>query len=146
MLEVKNDGNLPAYVTVLNLRSDGLVGPAWPQKGQGQGVSDDENLVKNDGKWHRIGGRYIFVVEDLPGIESFRAIATSKKSDFSNLIDPALSRGESIVRSAMDPGKSPLFRRFLRINDRIRFRSNLANVDSPAAWATATVSFEVVRP
>ncbi len=145
MLEVKNDGLQSAYVTILNLRSDGLVGPAWPQKGAGQGVADDENLVKNDGEWHRIGGKYIFVVEDLPGIESFRAIATSEKSDFSNLIDPELKRGE-LYRSAMDPGRSPLYRRFLRINDRKNFRSGLANVDSPAAWATAVFSFEVVRP
>jgi hypothetical protein len=58
MLEVKNVGTDPAYVTVLDLRPDGKIGPLWPHP-RAQG----DNYVPNDGHWQRVKEPFVFRIE-----------------------------------------------------------------------------------
>jgi hypothetical protein len=138
-LEVKNCGLMNAYITILNVLGNGRIGPAYPQVSQQGTMSDDYNLFKNDGKWHRLPDDYIFVIDDVAGRESFKAIATSQPSDFSPLIDPTLLRGPE-SQSINDKTKSPLYRRLSKIG---KTRSSIEKMDAPKAWATATAEFEI---
>jgi metacaspase-1 len=139
MLEVRNTGDSPAHVTILNLRSDGKVGPGWPQ--QLGNIPPPDNLIKNDGRWVRIKEPYVFRISEPVGLESFRAIATREPTDFTPLIDeellkrgdPGTPRGENAARSILG--------RLLTANQQGR-RSGI-NMAPPPAWATATVHFMI---
>lgn len=88
-LEFLNTGILPVYVTVLDLRSDGSIGPLWPHPGIPLGNAE-ENLIKvsTDGKWRRLPWQFTIKITEPFGPEMFKAIATRAPADFSALIDP----------------------------------------------------------
>lgn len=136
MIELRNPGALDAYVSVLNLLSDGTVGPLYPHPR----VRVHDNKVAADGKWHRIGYPFVFKIEGPFGRETFRAIATREPADFSPLLDREhvieRERGEDPVKA-----KSPLAKLLLAAT--MGRRASLGEV-VPTDWATATVSFEVV--
>ncbi len=100
MIEIKNTGDVPAYVTVLDLRENGAIAPLYPYPG----VPIQENRfdVRTDqnGKniWQRIPMPFVFVLDrsapDKPEeMEVFKAVATSTKADFSSLLQEANKRG-----------------------------------------------------
>lgn len=137
MLEVRNVGSEPAYVTVLDLRPDAKIGPLWPHP-RAQG----DNFVPNDGQWHRVKEPFIFRIEPPAGLETFKAIATREPTDFSPLLDPELAtRGTTPKdQKGLNAERSPLGR-ILRAAQQGK-RAGLA-VEPPRAWATAAVTFTV---
>jgi hypothetical protein len=49
-IELKNDGEKDAFVTVLDLLNDGTIRPIWPYPG----IKVQENRIPADKKWHRL--------------------------------------------------------------------------------------------
>ena len=139
MLEVRNTGESPVYVTILNLRSDGKVGPGFPQKLGNLPASD--NRIKNDGEWKRIAKPYVFRITEPVGAESFKAIATLEPTDFTPLIDAKFLQRSSSEKSELEKNaeKNPLGKVFLALSEGKRSGS----ADAPPEWTTATVTFLV---
>jgi len=140
MIEVRNTGQEPAYVTILNLTSDGKVGPGWPQ--QIPGLPPQENRIKNDGEWVRIPEPYVFRVEGPAGLESFKAIATREPTDFTPLIDEELLRGQRGPNSLDARGQNAFNSTLgkLLLSSQQGRRSSIAGA-APPAWATASFNF-----
>ena len=145
MLEVRNIGNEPAYVNILNLRTDQLIGPGWPQNLPVYS-SQNDNLIPNDHKWRRIGLPYVFRTEKPAGQESFRAIATQVPIDLSRLIDQETyskrgSRGgdDVLIRGSL----SSVLGRIIYHNQK-GTRSGVAS-SIPELWSTASATFDVLE-
>lgn len=140
MIELKNSGSEDAYVTVLNLRSDGRVGPGWPQPLPNFPAQD--NKLK-PGQVLRIREPYVFRIEEPLGQESFRAIATRTPTDFTPLIDAELiKRGDPTGERGGNAARSPLGRILKAAQTGKRSGINMA---VPPSWATATVTY-TIRP
>lgn len=131
-LEIKNTGDQPVWVTVLNLRSDGRIGPAFP-------LDNADNEIA-PGKTLRLD--YAFRITAPYGEESFTAIVTTKATDFTPLIHPDLrTRGPESERGKT-ASESPLGK-MLRMAGEGKRGDPTA---PPAAWATTSVMYVVVRP
>jgi len=89
--EIENLGDDEVWVTVLDLRPDGLVGPVYPYPD----VSVGENKVPPGSTVQLPWRDYLFRIDPSVGLEMFRVIATAEPSDFSVFIDPETVRGES---------------------------------------------------
>jgi hypothetical protein len=138
MIELKNSGPEDAYITVLNLRSDGKVGPGWPQ--QIPNLPAQDNRLKA-GQVLRIGEPYVFRITEPLGQESFRAIATRTPTDFTPLIDAdLLKRGDPVDERGGNAARSPLGR--ILKAAQVGKRSGI-NMAVPPAWATATVTYTI---
>jgi len=136
MLEVENQGELDVYVTILNLRSDGKIGPGFPQTVAGT----PDNLIKR-GSTVRLPIPYVFVVTEPLGEESFRAIATIEPTDFTPLIDEELIRRDAgLSGRGGNAADSPLGK-ILRAA-KTGTRSPLA-ASAPPSWATSSFTFFV---
>jgi Caspase domain len=85
MLELMNSGPQDAYVTVLDLRSDGTIAPLWPHPSIPFGNAND-NKISHDGVWHRVPFPFVIQIGKPFGPEVFKAIATTYPSDFSPLL------------------------------------------------------------
>jgi hypothetical protein len=91
---VRNTGLKPAYVTILDLQSDGIVNAMWPTP-----QDQTSNYVPNDGLWHKTltypdDHSPVWAAIGPPiGQESVVAIATLEKSNFSFLDNTSRSRG-----------------------------------------------------
>lgn len=133
-LKIQNTGEKDVYVTVLNLSSNGKIGPAFP-------VGNTDNLIKA-GTTYTIP--YPFKITEPFGQESFRAIITAEQTDFTPLIDPELlirsSRGSFDTRGGRNAFNSPLGKILKSATDGKRAEIGSA----PASWATTTVTFFVV--
>jgi subtilisin family serine protease len=133
MLEIKNTGSTPAYVTVFDLRSDGLIAPLFPHPS----IKVYDNKISVSEHWQRIPLPFIFHIEKPYGAEIFKAIATRDKTDFSMLLD-----AETLARSSdTEAARSPLGQLLKAVST--GQRGALAAVP-PAGWATASTSFKVV--
>jgi subtilisin family serine protease len=133
MLEIKNTGSAPAYVTVFDLRSDGLIAPLFPHPS----IKVYDNKISVSDHWQRIPLPFIFHIEKPYGAEIFKAIATRDKTDFSMLLD-----AETLARSSeTEAARSPLGQ--LLKAAATGQRGGLAAVP-PAGWATASTAFKVV--
>jgi hypothetical protein len=140
MIELKNSGSEDAYVTVLNLRSDGRVGPGWPQ--QIPNLPAQDNRLKA-GQVLKIGEPYVFRITEPVGQESFRAIATRTPTDFTPLIDAdLLKRGDPVDERGGNAARSPLGRILKSAQAGKRAGINMA---VPPSWATATVTYTIKR-
>jgi len=135
MLELRNTGQADCYVTVLDLRSDGLVGPLWPYPG----ITVD-NKTKADREWHRIREPFIFRIREPYGTEIYKAIATLEPTDFSPLLDDRTAR-----EGARPPGADSPLGRLLRQAVSNTRGTELAGSISPQSWATTAVMFEIGR-
>ncbi len=141
IIELMNPGRADAYATVLDLRGDGRVGPLWPDPSE----RNDNNMVPADSKWRSVpiaapASPWIFVVENTPGREVIKVIATREQTDFSPVLDPEMVRG---ARDGTEPAaaKTPLGRLLKAAT--AGQRAARASVD-PAEWATASTMFRVV--
>lgn len=131
-LEIKNTGTKPVFVTILNLRTDGKIGPAFP-------IGNTDNEIA-PGMTFKVPDS--FQMSEPFGEESFRAIVTSVKTDFTPLIDASLlSRGPQTdgERNALS---SPLGMIFQNAASGKRGDP----VAAPASWATSTVTYFIVPP
>jgi len=154
-LEFLNTGTLPVYVTVLDLRSDGSIGPLWPHPDIPLGNAE-ENLIKvsTDGKWQRLPWQFTIKITPPFGPEMFKAIATRKPADFSALIDPPTAsrsirgggmrgneRGAAEARTEI--GQLLLSAAAPKLTRGELPFMNLASVSvSPMNWATTEITFE----
>ncbi|HSF23425.1 MAG TPA: caspase family protein, partial [Blastocatellia bacterium] len=80
MLEVRNTGTQPAFVTILDLRSDGRIAPMWPHPNVPVGKSG-ENRVPPDRNWVLIPLPCVFRIKEPLGPELFKAIVTLDEAD-----------------------------------------------------------------
>ncbi|MBU0741541.1 caspase family protein [bacterium] len=136
MLELRNTGFLDAYVTVLDLRGEGEIGPLWPYPG----LRVQDNRIVADGQWVRIPAPFIFRIDGPSGAEMFKAIATAEPADFSPLLDRDAIRDLERNRSAGPrDDESPLGQLLRAATLGERSTTSVA----PGKWATATVSFIV---
>ena len=134
-LEITNKGKEAVYVSILDLRSDGKVGPAFPNTNS---TDINKNLIPADGKPHVAN---LFKITEPLGMESFRAIVTKTPTDFTPLIDPELIRtGSRGGERGENAAKTPLGR--ILINAQAGKRSE--SVMLPASWATETLNFFIV--
>ncbi|MBC8423731.1 caspase family protein [bacterium] len=138
MLELRNTGYVDAYVTVLDLRGEGEIGPLWPYPG----VRVQDNRILADGAWVRIPPPFVFRIEGPAGAEMFKAIATAEPADFSPLLDRDAIRLQERQRTAGTPREESPLGQLLRA-------ATLGERSSPSVapgkWATATVSFVVTE-
>ena len=92
MLEVRNTGTQAAFVTILDLRSDGSIGPMWPHPKVPVG-SSGENKIPADGKWRLVPLPFVFRIKEPLGPELFKGIVTMEEADYSPLVDEETVRG-----------------------------------------------------
>jgi hypothetical protein len=154
-LEFLNTGNLPVYVTVLDLRSDGTIGPIWPHPCVKFGNAG-ENLIEisHDGKWKRLPWRFTIEIQPPYGPEMFKAIATKDPAEYSALIDPPRAgrraRGNAVSDRGARESKTPLGQLLLGAAAPMLTRGdppfiNFASISvRPMNWATVEFSFEAV--
>ncbi|MCA1605611.1 MAG: DUF4384 domain-containing protein, partial [Acidobacteria bacterium] len=157
-LEFLNTGTLPVYVTILDLRSDGTIGPLWPHPDIPLGNAE-ENLinVSHDGKWRRLPWQFTIKITPPFGPEMFKAIATRKPADFSALIDPPTAnrsvRGGGMrgndrgaAEANTEIGQLLLSAAAPKLTRGDLPFMNLASISvSPMNWATTEITFEA-RP
>ncbi|MCU1267897.1 MAG: hypothetical protein JWM21_4215 [Acidobacteria bacterium] len=156
-IEFLNTGSLPVYVTVLDLRSDGTIGPLWPNPEVPFGNAE-ENLIKvsGDKKWQRLPWQFTIKITEPFGPEMFKAIATRNPADFSALVDPPTAarsirggmRGQE--RGAAE-AKTEIGQLLLSAAGPQLTRGDLPFMNlgsiavSPMNWATTEITFEA-RP
>lgn len=132
--EIDNLGDEDVWVTVLDLRPDGLVGPVYPYPD----VTVGENMVEHGTTVRLPCDDYTFQIKGPEGVELFRVIATEEPSDFSVFIDPQTVRGED----APQP-RSPLE----RLLHAATLGTRAAGVPvAISEWATDTVVVRVTEP
>jgi len=138
MLEIENQGELDAYVTVLNLQANGKIGPGFPQNVPGT----PDNFIKRGTKL-LLPLPYVFIITEPTGEESFRAIATVEPTDFTSLIDEDLiTHGGSRGPRGDNAADSPLGKILLAA--RTGQRTGLA-ISVPPSWATSSVTYLVKK-
>ena len=128
-IEVRNVGNEDAYVSVLDLQSDGTVDQLWPDPQHP--ITDNFIPHGNPNKWYKLwvdspGTPWPIQLGKPYGAEIFKAIATREHVDFQML------RGKSTPSTPLDE----LLKAAVagtRAHAAVR----------PSAWATATVPFDV---
>ncbi|MBX7173266.1 MAG: caspase family protein [Pyrinomonadaceae bacterium] len=133
-LEIRNNGNQDAWITVLDLTADGKISPMFPHPR----VSSSDNKIIADGKWKRLPLPFVFRITPPFGKEIYKAIATVEPTDFSPLLDEKIVRGDNErVRKATQNPLGKILR-----SATLATRSEIGN-STPPNWATAEVSFEV---
>lgn len=135
-LEVRNKGYLDAYITILDLTSDGKIGAMYPHPS----VAMPDNKIPADGEWRRLPLPFVFKITPPAGTEIYKLIATRNPIDFSPLLDPQIVRDQTDarVRRALENPLGKILRAAT-----LAQRSNVGNV-APPDWSAATVRFEVV--
>ena len=128
-LEIRNTSDRPLWVTILNLRSDGRIGPAFPMYNADNKIAPQTTFKIP----------YPFRFREPFGEESFRAIVTANQTDFTPLIDQRLLRGDEPLPTR-NAAASPLGA-ILRQAAVGRRGDPIA---PPATWATAHVTFYIV--
>ena len=135
-VEVRNSGDLPLYVTVLNLTSAREVVQVWPSPTAGQAESGNYLEAAREGQPTVLKHALYFQAEPPLGQESFMVIGTTTPTDFSPLLQsPTRSPGN---RSQ----KSPLGRR-LSAFQRTRSGGSDEKLDVPPDWTTKVASFMI---
>lgn len=144
MIEIKNVGDVPAYVTVLDLRETGAIAPLYPYPGVP--IQENRFEVKRDQNgqdvWQRIPLPFVFVLDrSLPEkteeVEVFKAIATSTKADFSSVLQEANKRGGE---APPPEAESPIGQLLNAVS--LGKRASPVLVD-PKNWFTAAVVFKI---
>ena len=144
-VQIRNIGTLPTYVTILDLQSDGGIGPLWP------GLAEKtDNLVPVGNEWIDIktgDGVYApFEVTDPTGEESLQAIATEYEADFSPLLDETSLRGRGVPRGAGVRGATeattPLG---LLLLDAVTSTRSRDRGISRGGWSVSTLNITVAR-
>jgi hypothetical protein len=108
MLEVLNASAKDLYVSVLDLRADGVIAPLWPHPFIPASVNDNKISPRRDSEgnpvWQRIPFPFVFKIGVPYGTEVFKALVTEEPSVFS----PLFSRQEAdeIQRSGMRGGNA----------------------------------------
>lgn len=123
MLEVMNLGTADAFVSVLDLRSNGEIGPLFPHPDIPPGNANENKIpVRNDLRgnpvWQRIPCPFVIRINKPYGREVFKAIVTRSAADFSPLFRPKdageLQTGQTRGTSRGErEAKSPLGQIFL---------------------------------
>jgi metacaspase-1 len=176
MLEVMNLGPDEIYISILDLRSDGQIGPLFPHPLLRSGVNENRITVRNDKNgqplWQRIPFPFVLRIDKPYGNEVFKAVVTRQPADFSPLFsqtdaeDIQHRRPRGTVRGD-DEAKSPLGQLLLTLTtgklgspNRGRTRSgpsdgrtrlfgaeDAARMGVPLeGWATAEITFQARPP
>ena len=154
-LEVRNVGLFPAYVTILNLRADGTIGPVWPHPSVPTSnlltIEASQQNAPQKRAWFRPklpgGLPYVFVITEPLGQEMYKAIATREPADFSPLIDASTlqTRGAPAggARGARE-AQTPLGRLLMSATLGTRTRGQASFAAPAEDWATHTVYVNVI--
>ena len=103
-VEIRNSGQMDAYVTVFDLSSDGTISLVWPPAETD--IRPADNIVTADGEWHRLmelkpsdktSIQHLLELSTYSPFETFKAIATADQSDFNGLLaGSTASRGHDL--------------------------------------------------
>jgi metacaspase-1 len=175
MLEVMNLGTIEPFVSVLDLRSNGGIGPLFPHPLVLTGVNENRIRVKNDREgrpvWQRIPFPFVIKIGKPYGREVFKAIITRGEADFSPLFrlsdaeDIQRGRRRGSVRGERE-AQSPLGQILLTVRTGLTRgqardlprgprdgktgllgAEDAARLGTPAEdWATAEIIFEALPP
>lgn len=171
MLEVMNLGTEESFVSVLDLRSNGGIGPLFPHPLVRTGVNENRIRVKNDREgrpvWQRIPIPFVIMIGKPYGREVFKAIVTRGEADFSPLFRPGDAeeiqhgRRRGSTRGEREAG-SPLGQILLTATTGLTRgqargtrdgetgllgAEDAAKIGAPAEdWATAEITFEARPP
>ncbi len=175
MLEVMNLGTEEPFVSVLDLRSNGGIGPLFPHPLVTTGVNENRIRVKNDREgrpiWQRIPFPFVIKIGKPYGREVFKAIVTRGEADFSPLFrlsdaeDLQRGRRRGTTRGGME-ARSPLGQILLTATTGLTRgqardlprgprdgetgllgAEDAASLGAPAEdWATAEITFEALPP
>lgn len=74
-LEIRNLGTADAYITIVDLLSDGSLFQLYPYR-----FVPTNDRISPDGKWHRLSGHH-FKITPPYGLEVFKVIATKQRLD-----------------------------------------------------------------
>lgn len=175
MLEVLNLGTEEPFVSVLDLRSNGGIGPLFPHPLVATGVNENRIRVLNDraGRpvWQRIPFPFVIKIGEPYGREVFKAIITRGEADFSPLFRTAdaeelqqrrhrgTTRGEREARSPLGQILLTATTGLTRGQTRgapggprggetgLLGAADAAELGAPAEdWATAEITFEARPP
>jgi hypothetical protein len=155
MLEIMNLGTTDVWVSVLDINSEGGIGPLWPHPEVPVGLSGENRIpAARDGKpvWTPVPLPFVIRITKPYGWESFKAIATLNKTNFSLLFQPEISEGiqrgkregrsesQAMLGQILMTGTTGLSRK-----RGVVVGADPSNVVAPSNWATATVTF-LVKP
>ena len=102
VLELRNTGSEAAFVTVMDLQQNGLIGPVYPMSRYTAQVDANKLVPDQSGKWWRIPKPYIFKVTPPFGLEVLKVIGTTEPTNFTPLYT---TRG---MRGMGDAPKNPI--------------------------------------
>ena len=140
-IKVQNTGPQPAYLTVLDLSSDGSLSALWPKKELGSVIA----LVPAGQKWQPImdprnNEILVWRMAEPMGNETIYAIATEKQTDFGPLLDPT-TRGDK-SQSVRGADNMP-FGRLLRSHRTGTRSPDMPTID-PGDFALTDHTFTIV--
>lgn len=171
MLEVMNAGTRDVYVSVLDLRNDGVIGPLWPHPRLPASMNDNKVPARRDAHgnpvWQRILCPFVFKIGEPYGPELFKALITEQPSDFSPLF--SREEAEGVQRGDNTRGEkeaaTPLGQLLLTgttgrtrgkargaatrgdKNDRLFGAADAARIGAPLeGWATYEIAFDSLPP
>lgn len=155
MLEIMNLGSEDIWVSVLDVNSDGAVGPLWPHPDIPVGLSGENKIPgtrEGEPVWTPVKLPFVIHITKPYGWETFKAIATLNKTNFAPLFQPAVS--ESIQRGERRGGSETqtVLGQVLMtaVTGLTRSRGNVVGADPsrvvvPPGWGSASVTF-IVKP
>lgn len=176
MLEVMNLGTEEPFVSVLDLRSNGEIGPLFPHPLVLTGVNENRIRVSNDRKgkpvWQRIPFPFVIRIGKPYGREVFKAIITRSEADFSPLFRlrdateiqhrrrRGTTRGEKEAQSPLGQilltattgqtrgqARGGMHRGTRDGETGLYGATDAANIGAPAEdWSTAEITFEARPP
>ena len=151
MLEIMNLGTEDVWVSVLDINSEGGINPLWPHPEIPVGLSGENRIPaarQGNPVWTLIPLPFVIEITKPYGLETFKAIATLNKTDFSPLfqaeISDSLQTGEKRGRSELQSALGQAL--VTAITGRgVRGGVDRGRIMVPPGWGTASVTF-MVKP
>lgn len=154
MLEIMNLGSEDVWVSALDINSDGAVSPLWPHPDIPVGLSGENKIpgVREGGPaWTPVPLPFVIQITKPYGWETFKAIATLSRTNFSPLFQAGVS--ESIQRGERRGGaesQTALGQVLMTAVTGLAATRGGAGADPdritlPPGWGTASVTF-MVKP
>jgi metacaspase-1 len=157
MLQLRNMGNTKAWVTVINLRVDGSIGPVYPALNEktDNSLPFNPEIKVEDRPWTtpKIRGKIPYVIEITDGngmgTEAYKMIVTDSPADLSSLVDDeAISRGE-VKGTGRGKGEHPIATLLARATTiqrtTLKGRGAPTSIASTASWSTSTLPVVITK-
>jgi hypothetical protein len=154
MLEIMNLGSEDVWVSVLDINGDGAVSPLWPHPDIPVGLSGENKIPGMRGgepAWTPVPLPFVVGITKPYGWETFKAIATLNKTNFSPLFQAGVSEGiQRGERRGGAESQTALGQALMTAMSGLSGKRGGAGADParivlPPGWGTASVTF-MVKP